>query len=53
MYCGRLLLLVSVRCQAIRPKGQTLVALHLYRRSIIVDRDCTIIAEIQDDILRA
>jgi hypothetical protein len=49
----RLLLLASVRCQTIGPKSQTLFALHLYRCSIIVDCDCTIIAEMQDDILRA
>jgi hypothetical protein len=52
LIASTLLVLASVCCQAIGPKSQTLVALHLYRRSIIVDRDCTIVAKIQDDLLR-
>ena len=34
-----------VRCQTIAPKSQMLFALPLYRRSIIVDRDSTILVE--------
>jgi hypothetical protein len=39
--------------QTIELKSQTLLALPLYRRSIIVERDSTILAEMQDGILRA
>ena len=43
----------TFRCQIIEQKNQMLPALYLYRRSIIVDHDCTVIAEMQDHTLRA
>ena len=49
----KLSVMACVRCQTIEPKSQTLLALPLYWRSIIVDRDRTILVEMQDGILRA